>query len=178
MDRDGTIMEDMEYSTDPAALAVFPDVVKALNRLQRLGYKLVIVTNQSGVARGIFTEASLQAFHACLAAWFHERGVRFDGIYYCPHYPEGKVRQYVKTCDCRKPAPGMLLRAAADLNIALTRSWMIGDRPADVGAGHAAGCRTIRLLTGEKPLPGDPTPDCTLPTFAAAADHIASAAAP
>jgi len=109
--------------------------------------------------------------------WFAERGVRFDGIYYCPHYPEGAAAEYVATCDCRKPAPGMLLKAARELDIDLSRSWMVGDRgsdigASDIGAGRAASCRTIRLLAGRSPEPDDPSADFTAADLVAAVEHI------
>lgn len=172
VDRDGTIIEDTIFSTDPAKLAALPGVVKGLARLQQAGCKLVIITNQSGVARGKFTEGELQDFHRHLEAWFAEHGVRFAGIYYCPHYPEGEAGEYVAICNCRKPAPGMLLKATEELNLDLSASWMIGDRPADIEAGRAAGCRTIRVVTGEPPAPDDPAPEFTASDFSAAVEHI------
>ena len=174
LDRDGTIIEDMEFSTDPARLRPYPGTAFVLRQLQDAGYLLILVTNQSGVARGRFTEAELQAFHEHLVRTFDEMGVRFAGVCYCPHYEEGKVEPYAVACDCRKPEPGMLLRAAQEHRIDPSRSWMIGDRPADVGAGQAAGCRTIRVLTGGKPEPGDPEPDYTVKDLAAAAEVILS----
>jgi len=178
LDRDFTIIEDTEYSTDVARLAPLPGVVEALKELKRSGYRLVIVTNQSGVARGTFTEEALRDFHRRMLDMFAGLGVSFDGLYYCPHFTEGEAKQYVRECDCRKPAPGLLLRAAEELGLDLERSWMVGDRPSDVGAGHAAGCRTIRVLTGHQPEPGDPEPDATVPDLAAAVRYILAADRP
>ena len=175
LDRDSTLIEDMRYSVAPAKLAPLPGVVSALSRLGKAGHKLVIITNQSGVARGTFSEEALTAFHGHMLAWFEERGVHFAGLYYCPHYPEGPPSKYVMECDCRKPAPGMILKAARELDIDMNRSWMVGDRSPDIAAGRAAGCRTIRILTGEPPAPGDPEPDFTAPDLAAAADYILNA---
>jgi len=135
----------MEFSINRARLRPLPGTLAALRRLQAAGYPLVIVTNQSGVARGIFDEAQLRAFHDHMMQWFAERGIRITAIYYCPHYAEGKVAEYSIACDCRKPKPGLLLRAARELGVDLKQSWMVGDRPADIGAGRAAGCRTIRV---------------------------------
>lgn len=172
LDRDSTIIEDMEYSTDPARLAPLPGAVEALKRLKEAGYRLVIVTNQSGVARGIFSEESLRTFHRRMLDMFERQGVKFDGLYYCPHFTEGASKEHVRECDCRKPAPGLLVRAARDLGLDLRRSWMVGDRPSDVGAGRAAGCRTIRVLTGQPQQASDPEPDAIVADLPAAARHI------
>lgn len=145
LDRDGTIIEDTVFSVDPARLKALPGTVEGMRRLQEAGYLLVIITNQSGVARGLFDEAGLSAFHQQMVRWFAEQGIRIAAVYYCPHYPTGEVAKYAVDCDCRKPAPGMLLRAAKEHGIDLARSWMIGDRDADAGVGRAAGCRTIRV---------------------------------
>ena len=175
LDRDGTIIEDTKFSTDPATLRPLAGALDGLRRLREAGYLLVVVTNQSGVARGTFDEASLQRFHEYMLRWFAERGVAIEAIYYCPHYPEGKLAPFARTCDCRKPAPGMLLKAAKEHGINLAESWMIGDRPADMGAGRAAGCRTIRVGTGD-PAPEDhPEPDFYAPDLSTAAQLILGA---
>jgi len=175
LDRDNTVFEDMEFSVDPDKVRLLPGALEGLHKLQAAGYKLLVVTNQSGVARGFFDETRLQAVHKYMVAFLLERGVGIDGVYYCPHYAMGKVPPYARVCDCRKPEPGMLLRAAAEHGIALERSWMIGDRPADIGAGRAAGCRTIRVLTGPVPEAGDPTPDFLATDLNAAAEFILGA---
>lgn len=154
LDRDGTIIKDMEFSTDPAVLEPLPGALEGLRLLQEAGYELVVITNQSGVARGYFDEESLRAFHDYMTGWFGARGIMLSGIYYCPHYVDGALSQYAIDCGCRKPQPGMILRAAADRRLDLAQSWMVGDRDADIGAGKAAGCRTIRV--GDKPNDAEP----------------------
>jgi histidinol-phosphate phosphatase family protein len=106
---------------------------------------LVVVTNQSGVARGLITRKGLEIIHARLLKLLKSRGVRVEAIYVCPHLPDGKVRRYAKRCDCRKPKPGLLKRAARELRLDLRRSVTVGDTPRDVAAGRAAGTRTILL---------------------------------
>ena len=172
LDRDGTVFEDMEFSTDPGKVRALPGALDGMRRLQDAGYRLIIITNQSGVARGYFDEASLQAVHDYMVAWLRERGIDIEAVYYCPHYAGGKVAKYAVDCQCRKPKPGMLLRAAREHGIDLKQSWMIGDRPADVGAGRAAGCRTIRVLTGPPPADGDPQPDGLAENLAVAAGLV------
>lgn len=172
LDRDGTIIQDTEFSTDTARLRPMPNAIEGLRKLQEAGYLLIVITNQSGVARGDFDEPALQRFHDYVVRWFGDEGIKLTAVYYCPHYPEGKVESLAVVCDCRKPAPGMLLEAAGEHGIDLTRSWMIGDRHADVGAGIAAGCRTIRVLTGPAPAEGDTQPDSYACDLSAAAETI------
>lgn len=143
LDRDGTLIENLDYLSDPAGVRVLPGVPDALVRLREAGYLLVIATNQSGIGRGFLSREEYEAVNrATLAAL----GVGFDGIYVCPHAPE-------ENCSCRKPAPGLLLRAAAELDVELSGSYMIGDRESDVGAGLNAGCRAI-LLSSTPPESG------------------------
>jgi histidinol-phosphate phosphatase family protein len=150
LDKDGTLIEDIPYNVDPAAIRLAPGAGEALCRLAAAGYKLLVVTNQSGVARGLFAEAALQGVEARMAALLAEYGAQFDGFYYCPHYPGGAVREYAIECTCRKPAPGLLLRAAAEHGIDLRQSWLIGDILNDVEAGRRAGCRTVLLDNGNE----------------------------
>jgi D-glycero-D-manno-heptose 1,7-bisphosphate phosphatase len=123
--------------------------VDGLRRLQEAGYLPIVTTNQSGVARGFFQETELVTFNEHMVTMFAEQGVRIDGVYYCPHHAEGVVPGYSFRRDCRKPAPGMLLRAARDFGVDLAQSWMIGDSPDDVGAGRAAGCKVVFLAAGD-----------------------------
>ena len=173
-DRDATIIEDMEFSVDPADLRLFPEAVEGMRKLQQAGYFLVIVTNQSGIARGYYDEAALQSVNQRLVEMLKEQGVSIEAVYYCPHYRDGAVEKYAVACSCRKPEPGMLLRAAEECNIDLAPSWMVGDRPADIGAGRAAGCKTIRVLTGPPAADGDPQPDAVANNVSEAADIILS----
>src|SRR5579885_261624 len=153
LDRDGTLVEPYHYPTLPEHLRLYPGLAPRLYHAQCLGFALVLVTNQSGIARGYLTEDDLQVMHASLAANLACFGVHLSGIYYCPHMADGSVPQYARACDCRKPAPGMLLRAAADLCLDLRTSWLIGDILDDVEAGNRAGCRTILVDLGTEPLP-------------------------
>ncbi len=145
IDRDKTLMEDTGYVSDPQAVKLLPGVELAIKSLQQARYKIVVVTNQSGIARGMLTEDALEEIHAEMRRQLSEKGVHLDAIYYCPYHPEGTVEQYAKESDLRKPKPGMLLRAAAEMEIDLGDSWMIGDSARDVEAGQRAGCRTIRV---------------------------------
>jgi len=148
LDRDNTVIADPGYLTDPSGVQLLPGVAGALKSLAEAGYKLVLVTNQSGIARGMLTEAALEEIHDELQRQLAERGGRLDAIYTCPYHPDGTVAEYARESDERKPAPGMLLRAAEDLGLDLADSWMVGDRSRDIVAGRKAGCRTVRVLTG------------------------------
>jgi histidinol-phosphate phosphatase family protein len=139
LDRDGTLMEEVEYCGDPAKVKVFPGVREALQRLKEAGFLLIVVTNQSGIGRGFFTETEYQAVQTELV---HQLGTNLiDGAYFCPDAPDAvSVR--------RKPEPGMLLEAARDFGIDLSRSFLIGDKCSDVECGKRAGTRTIQVMTG------------------------------
>ncbi len=143
LDRDGTLCELIPYLGDPGRARLVPGAGVALRRAQEAGYRLVVVTNQSGVARGLFTTREVEAVHAALASALRQDGVIVDRFLYCPHHPE-----FTGPCLCRKPRPGMLRTAAAALDLDLRRSWMIGDARADVEAGLAAGCRVALVRTG------------------------------
>ena len=145
LDRDDTLIEDPGYINSPDQVRLLDGVAEALNELKALGYKLVVVTNQSAVARGIVTEKVLGEIHDRLKQVLAEKNAFLDGIYYCPFHPEGVVPKYRKESDCRKPNPGMLHKAAAELDIDLRQSWCIGNSGRDVEAGRRAGCRTILI---------------------------------
>ncbi len=143
LDRDGTIIEDSHYLGAPDSIVLLPGAVEGMRLLREAGYLLICVTNQSGVARGYFSERELRAIHKRMRTILADNGVPLDGIYYCPHHPDIGDEPYQLDCDCRKPRPGMLLAAARDLDIDLPASVLIGDAERDIEAGHAAGCRTI-----------------------------------
>jgi D,D-heptose 1,7-bisphosphate phosphatase len=149
LDRDGTLIEDPGYLREPAQVRLLPGVVEGLRALRAAGFALVVVTNQSGVARGHLNEIQLAAVHDRMRRLLAAGGVSLDGLYYCPYHPEGVVEVYRKESDWRKPDCGMLLQAAKDLGIDLGRSWMIGDAARDVEAGRRAGCRTVLLKQPE-----------------------------
>jgi D-glycero-D-manno-heptose 1,7-bisphosphate phosphatase len=147
LDRDGTIIEEVGYLTEVQQICVLPGATEALRRLKEAGYLLLVVTNQSAIARGWLTEERLAAIHEALNARLATGGAAIDAFYYCPHLPDGAVELYAQTCNCRKPADGMLREAARDWNVALDESYMIGDSARDVEAGRLAGCRTFRVGT-------------------------------
>lgn len=157
LDRDGTLVHARHYPTRPEELIICNGVVAPLRTLQRQGFMLVLVTNQSGVARGYLTEADLLRMHRDLVQRLRRDGIHLDAVYYCPHHPDGSVPEYAGTCDCRKPAPGMLRHAAAEHRIDLSRSWLVGDILDDVEAGRQAGCRTVLVDLGTETLPAPPS---------------------
>lgn len=150
LDKDGTLIEDVPYNVDPDRMVLTPGAALGLSMLHRAGYQLVVITNQSGVARGYFPELAIAIVESHLRALLATMGVPLAGFYYCPHHPDGTVTPYAIACNCRKPAPGLLLQAAVDLDIDLAQSWFIGDILNDVEAGRTAGCRTILLNNGNE----------------------------
>lgn len=147
LDRDGTINVEKDYLYRIEEFEFTPGAVEAIKLLNQAGYLVVVVTNQSGVARGYYTEADVATLHRHIDTVLASQGARVDAWYYCPHHDQGKP-PYNQTCDCRKPMPGMLQQAALDHAIDLTRSWMVGDKPADIDAGQAAGCKPVLVMTG------------------------------
>jgi len=148
LDRDGVVIEDSHYLGNPDRVRLLPGAAGAIASLNRAGWPVVIVSNQSGVARGMFSEADVDAVHAHLAELLRGYGATIDAYHFCPHHPEGEVAAFKIECGCRKPRPGMLVRAATELSLNLAASWMIGDRVSDLEAGSAAGCRTVLVRTG------------------------------
>lgn len=146
LDRDGTINEEQGYLYRAEECRFLPGVKEAVRRLNAAGYLVVVVTNQSGIARGYYSESDLDKLHRFMEKEFAVAGARIDGWYYCPHHPDFSPEG--ETCDCRKPLPGMLLVASEELGIDLSSSWMVGDKSADMEAGLAAGCRSILVRTG------------------------------
>jgi D-glycero-D-manno-heptose 1,7-bisphosphate phosphatase len=148
LDRDGTVNVEVHYLSQPDQLELLPTVSETISMLNTRGIAVVVVTNQAGIARGYFPEHRLVAVHDHLIQMLSARNATLDGIYYCPHHPTAGLGTYRISCDCRKPMPGMLTRAAAELGLDLTRSVMIGDRKSDLEAGANAGCQTALVLTG------------------------------
>lgn len=148
LDRDGTINEDVGYPDKPSQVKIFSSSFDAVAKINASGFLAVIITNQSGIGRGYLTEADLEEIHQKMKSDFAERGVRVDGIYVCPHYELSLIPRYRKDCDCRKPKPGLALRAAKDLGIDLAGSYFIGDKVEDVLFGLNIGARPVLVLTG------------------------------
>jgi D-glycero-D-manno-heptose 1,7-bisphosphate phosphatase len=157
LDRDGTLNEEVSYLRSVDDLRLFADVPAAIRQINVAGWLAVVLTNQSGVARGLFPETVIDEIHAEMQRRLALSGAHVDAFYHCPHLPptgapDGEVKsesaRYRVVCDCRKPAPGLILRAARELNIDLARSVVIGDRYRDVEMGHRAGARGVLVLTG------------------------------
>jgi D,D-heptose 1,7-bisphosphate phosphatase len=150
IDKDGTLIPDIPYNVNPEQVTLQEGALEGLVQLQKAGYLLIIISNQSGVARGYFKEEALELVKHKIESLLAEKGVVLNGFYYCPHYPNAAIKEYAVECDCRKPQPGMLLKAARDLDIDLSRSWMIGDILNDVEAGKKAGCKTVLIDNGNE----------------------------
>jgi D-glycero-D-manno-heptose 1,7-bisphosphate phosphatase len=148
LDRDGTICEEVGYLDSVEQMRLLPRAAEAVRLLNRHGFKAVVVTNQSGVARGFFPESRLEELHAEMTRQLRELGAQIDAIYYCPHHPTEGYPPYLQECNCRKPSIGLLQRAAEDLDLDLSSSYMIGDHFSDVECGQRVGAQTILLLTG------------------------------
>ena len=150
LDKDGTLVEDVPYNVDPNLIRLTDGALDGLRSLHDAGYLLIVVSNQSGIARGYFEEQALGAVEQRMRRLLDAAGVPLAGFYYCPHHPAGCVDAYSVECACRKPAPGLLSRAARDHGVNLARSWMIGDILHDIEAGRRAGCRAILLDVGHE----------------------------
>ena len=148
LDRDGTLIEDVGYLDRLDQMTVFPWTVDVIRALNRAGLAVVVVTNQSGIARGLFTEAFVEETHRLLSARLAAGGAHIDAYYYCPHHPEGVVDAYRQRCDCRKPASGLVDRAVRDLDLDPARSFVVGDKWLDIGLARAAGARGILVRSG------------------------------
>jgi D-glycero-D-manno-heptose 1,7-bisphosphate phosphatase len=148
LDRDGTINEQMGYINHLSRFLLLPKVAPALARLNAHGIPVVMVSNQSGLARGYFPPDLLDAVHARMNSLLAAEGALLDGLYVCPHHPQAKLEQYRQHCLCRKPQTGLLEQAAADLNLDLSASFMVGDRWSDIECGKRVGAHSILVLTG------------------------------
>ena len=148
MDRDGTISEEVGYINHPSRFRLFPYATRAIKLLNDSGWLAVVITNQAGVARGYFPETMVQTVHQNFQQELQTEGARVDGIYYCAHHPSVGEPPYRQDCACRKPKPGLINRAARDLDIDLEQSWMIGDRYSDIELAHNAGVRAALVLSG------------------------------
>ena len=178
LDKDGTLIDDVPYNVDPGLIRLAGGAAEGLVRLRSAGFRLFVVTNQSGVARGIFPESALAGVEARLCELVLEVGAALDGFAHCPHHPEGVVADYATRCDCRKPEPGMILRLANEHGVDLDRSWMVGDILNDVEAGRRAGCRTVLIANGNETEwvdAPDRRPDFTAADLAEAARLILGA---
>lgn len=156
IDRDGTLTYPFHYPSRPEQLRLYEGIGSGLRALQEMGFLIIVITNQAGIARGYFTHAELLTLHRHLAQEMAQLGVRIAAIYHCPHHPDGNVAEFAISCACRKPQPGMLLQAAQDLAIDLSRSWFVGDILDDVEAGNRAGCRTLLVDLGTEHTPTQP----------------------
>ena len=148
IDRDGTISEEVGYINHLSRFRLFPYSAAALKQLYEDGYLAIVITNQAGVARGYFSEAMVQAIHKRMSEELEAGGATLDAIYYCAHHPSVGEPPFRLDCDCRKPKPGLLLRAARDLDIDLANSWMVGDRYSDIELAANAGVKSVLVLSG------------------------------
>jgi D,D-heptose 1,7-bisphosphate phosphatase len=150
LDKDGTLVDDIPNNVEPERISLCRGAGPALRLLVRLGYRLFVVTNQPGIAFGHFAAAAMEVVSGRLRDLLLREQLALDGFYFCPHHPEGTVPPWATTCHCRKPLPGLLLKAALDYGIDLRASWMVGDILHDVEAGNRAGCRTILIDNGNE----------------------------
>ena len=151
LDRDGVINVDKGYVHRWVDFEFMPDVIEAMRRFSRAGFKLIVVTNQSGIARGLFTEEQFKILTAKIENHLKRRGVPSIETYYCPHLPDGVIEDYAITCHCRKPAPGLLLQAARDHSLKLSQTALVGDKHSDISAATAAGVGRSFLMVGDRP---------------------------
>jgi rfaE bifunctional protein nucleotidyltransferase chain/domain len=174
LDRDGVINRDRAYVGRWEDFEFVPGAIDAMRRLQQAGYQLVVITNQSGLARGYYTEAQYHSLTAQMRTVLGQAGVDLAGIYHCPHHPEGQVAEWRRDCDCRKPAPGMILRAASELGLSLPDSLLVGDKPSDIQAARTAGVgRAYLVRSDNKESTLDPAgADALFPDLAHCVDAV------
>ena len=147
-DRDGTLNVDVHYLHEPEKFVWIEGAIEAIRWANEHGYLVIVVTNQSGIARGYYDEAAVHHLHDWMNTELEKHNAHIDAFYYCPHHTEGKLPAYTKSCDCRKPAPGMLLRAIAEHDIDPAASWMFGDAASDVAAAENARVKGVRYTGG------------------------------
>ncbi|MCK7504330.1 MAG: HAD family hydrolase [Desulfobacterales bacterium] len=148
LDRDGTINDEVGYLDSADKLRIIPAAFEAVRLINASGMKAVVITNQAGVAKGLFTEEFVRKINGQIQSALLAQGALIDRFYFCPHHPTEGIDPYRLICDCRKPEPGLLHQAAADLNIDLARSYVIGDRLRDVETAHRAGAKGVLVMTG------------------------------
>lgn len=171
LDRDDTIIRDRNYLKDPDEIEILPGVAEALRILNRKGIPAIVITNQSGIARGYLDLKTLDLIHERLQAMLSKEGARLDAVYFCPHHPEALLEEYRVACSCRKPEPGLLEEAARTFGLDLTLCYMVGDKPDDVEAIRRVGGKGIFIRT-EKTFAGMAQPDFTAPDLLAAVEWI------
>ena len=150
IDKDGTLIPNIPYNIDPERITIDAETIEGMRLLKDEGFLFIVISNQSGIAKGYFKEMDLEQVWNKISALLQRHEISIDAFYYCPHEPNGTVEQYAVECDCRKPLPGMILKAASQLKIDLSQSWMIGDILNDVEAGNRAGCSTILIDNGNE----------------------------
>lgn len=148
LDRDGCVNVEDDHIRDISQFRLYPNSLASIKKLNDAGFRIVIITNQSGVARGYMTEELVARTHELLLRWVGEAGARIDRIEYCPHHPDGDVDEYTLACDCRKPEPGMVIRAAEEMGIDLGGSYIVGDKLSDIALGPATGAKAVLVRTG------------------------------
>ncbi len=146
LDRDGVLIEEENYLCDPAKVRLCPGAAEAVKLARSVGRKVILISNQAGIAKGKFKPDDLKAVHFRLEELLADQGIALDGYYYCPHHEKGIVPEYTRECPCRKPGPGMILKAAAEHDLDVANSFMIGDRLTDLEAGVNAGCAAVALV--------------------------------
>jgi D-glycero-D-manno-heptose 1,7-bisphosphate phosphatase len=151
LDRDDTIIRDKNYLDDPDEIEILPGTVEALRTLNRTGIPVIVITNQSGIARGLLDLNTLDVIHKRLTGLIMQEGARIDAIYFCPHHPEALLEEYRVSCSCRKPEPGLLMEAARSFDLDLSLCYMVGDKPDDIEAIHRVGGKGILIRTNKIP---------------------------
>jgi D-glycero-D-manno-heptose 1,7-bisphosphate phosphatase len=150
IDRDGTLIKDIPYNSNPDLIRFEDYAIEFLQQLKKKNFLLIVISNQDGVAQGYFAEENVYKMHEAIRRMLLPHHVQVDAFYYCPHLPESKITAYAMDCDCRKPRPGLIFKAAKMFNINLDESWMIGDILNDIEAGNMAGCKTIFINNGNE----------------------------